>query len=95
MTRIRFGRLLLALVVGVALAGCAKLAGRNVDPRLGRTRFGDLAERWWAATAGLKPSTRATYRKLLDGHVLPARAGRPRRPPGGGRVARRPARPGR
>jgi integrase len=46
--------------------------GPWVDPRGGRTRFADLAERWWASTAGLKPSTREQYRKLLDGHVLPA-----------------------
>jgi integrase len=50
----------------------AKLQGRYVDPSLGRTRFGVLAERWWASTASLKPSTRATYRKVLNGHVLPA-----------------------
>jgi integrase len=50
----------------------AKLQGAWVDPRGGRTRFADLAERWWASTAGLKPSTRDQYRKLLDHHVLPA-----------------------
>jgi hypothetical protein len=48
-----------------------------VDPRLGRTRFADLAERWWASTAGLKPSTRHQYRQLLDGHVLPTFAAAP------------------
>jgi integrase len=50
----------------------AKLKGGWVDPRAGRTRFNELAERWWASTAGLKPSTRDQYRKLLDHHVLPA-----------------------
>jgi hypothetical protein len=53
----------------------AKRHGGWVDPRGGRTRFADLAERWWASTAGLKPSTRDQYRKLLDHHVLPAFAG--------------------
>jgi hypothetical protein len=73
----------------------AKLKGAYVDPKLGRTRFGELAERWHNTTAGLKPSTRHAYRVLLDLHVLPSfrgRAGRPRGPAGGQRVARRPAR---
>ncbi len=55
----------------------SKGKGGWVDPRGGRTRFADLAERWWASTAGLKPSTRDQYRKLLDGHVLPAFAAVP------------------
>jgi integrase len=50
----------------------AKLKGGWVDPRSGRIRFVDLAERWWASTAALKPSTRDQYRKLLDRHVLPS-----------------------
>jgi hypothetical protein len=36
----------------------AKLKGGWVDPRSGRTRFVDLAERWWASTAGLKRTFR-------------------------------------
>jgi hypothetical protein len=31
----------------------AKLAGRYIDPRLGRTRFAVLAERWYTSTAAL------------------------------------------
>jgi hypothetical protein len=46
--------------------------GAWVDPKGGRTRFADLAERWYVSSAGLKPSTRHQYRVLLDGHVLPA-----------------------
>jgi len=53
----------------------AKLAGRYIDPRLGRTRFAVLAERWYTSTAALKPSTRHQYRRLLDDHVMPAFAG--------------------
>jgi integrase len=55
----------------------AKLRGAYIDPRLGKTRFEEVAERWWATTAGLRPGTRMTYRRLLDGHVLPAFGGRP------------------
>jgi integrase len=33
--------------------------------------FGEWAERWYKTTAGLKPSTRHTYRQLLDYQVLP------------------------
>ncbi len=50
----------------------AKLKGAYIDPKLGRTRFGELAERWHNTTAGLKPSTRHAYRVLLDLHVLPS-----------------------
>ena len=42
-----------------------------VDPRAGKAMIGELAERWYAGTATLKPSTRANYRSLLDAHVLP------------------------
>jgi hypothetical protein len=52
----------------------ARLRGQFIDPRLGRTRLVDLAERWWATTVDLKPSTRRLYRQLLDGHVLPGLA---------------------
>ena len=34
--------------------------------------MGELAERWFATTATLKPKTREDYRSLLDNHVLPA-----------------------
>jgi len=32
----------------------------------------EWAERWWKTTVKLRPSTRKTYRYLLDTHVLPA-----------------------
>lgn len=41
------------------------------DPRGGRVHVGELAERWYATTAALKPSTRDGYRRLLDRHVVP------------------------
>lgn len=36
----------------------------------GRISFGEWAERWYLATAHLKPSTRRDYRMLLDHQVL-------------------------
>jgi integrase len=50
----------------------AKLRGAYVDPAAGRIGFGQWAERWYATTAHLKPSTRRDYRMLLDHQVLPA-----------------------
>jgi integrase len=49
----------------------AKLRGAYVDPAAGRANFGEWAERWYKTTAGLKPSTRHTYRQLLDYQILP------------------------
>lgn len=37
----------------------------------GRITVGEYAERWYAATTTLKPSTRNSYRSLLDEHVVP------------------------
>ena len=48
-----------------------KLRGAYVDPQLGRVLFGEWAERWFRTTADLKPSSRRTYRKLLDNQILP------------------------
>jgi integrase len=50
----------------------AKLRGAWVDPAAGRERFGEWAERWYATTAALRPTTRRDYRVLLDNQVLPA-----------------------
>jgi integrase len=50
----------------------AKLKGAWVDPAASRERFGEWAERWFATTAALRPSTRRDYRVLLDNQVLPA-----------------------
>lgn len=49
----------------------AKLRGAYVDPAAGKLSFGEQAERWYATTAHLKPSTRHDYRALLDHQVLP------------------------
>jgi integrase len=46
--------------------------GQWVDPQRGRTTIEEMAERWFATTATLKPKTREDYRSLLDNHVLPA-----------------------
>jgi integrase len=50
----------------------AKQERRWVDPAAGRERFGEWAERWYATTAALRPTTRRDYRVLLDNQVLPA-----------------------
>jgi integrase len=42
-----------------------------VDPAAGRVRLGEWAERWYATTAALRPTTRRDYRKLLDLEILP------------------------
>ncbi len=49
----------------------AKLRGAYVDPSAGRLDLRTQAERWYATTAALKPTTRRDYRSLLDNHVLP------------------------
>jgi integrase len=55
----------------------AKRAGSYVDPAAGRVPLGEWAERWYASTAALRPSTRLSYRAMLDRHVLPRFAGVP------------------
>jgi len=49
----------------------AKTKGAWVDPALGKVTFGEWAERWYATTAGLRPSTRDNYRRQLDAYLLP------------------------
>ena len=49
----------------------SKYRGAYVDPSTGRLDVGAQAERWFASTAALKPTTRRDYRSLLDCHVLP------------------------
>jgi hypothetical protein len=49
----------------------AKLRGAHVGPAAGKVNFGEWAERWYKTTADLKPSTRHTYRQLLDYQILP------------------------
>lgn len=45
--------------------------GEWLDPRLRRTRFSELADRWKGTIGGLKPKTRVNYESLLRRHVLP------------------------
>jgi integrase len=45
------------------------------DPRSGRVTVGELAQTWYDTTASLKPSTRLSYRSILDAWVLPRWAG--------------------
>jgi integrase len=48
-----------------------------VDPAAGKVRLGEWAERWYATTAALRPTTRRDYRKLLDLEILPTFAAAP------------------
>ncbi len=50
--------------------------GTYVNPRAGRVPLGEWASRWLQGQAQLKPTTRARYRGILDGHVLPQWADR-------------------
>lgn len=51
--------------------------GDYVDPRLGRRPFDAWAADWLAATAQVRPKTRAHYESILRIHVLPTFADRP------------------
>jgi integrase len=55
----------------------SRAKGAWVDPAAGKVRLGEWAERWFATTAALRPTTRRDYRKLLDLEILPAFAGLP------------------
>ncbi|MCU0269063.1 MAG: site-specific integrase [Acidimicrobiales bacterium] len=44
--------------------------GSWTDPRLGRTTFADVAERWLGTVADRKPSTVAGYESILAKHLL-------------------------
>jgi integrase len=49
-----------------------KLRGEWVDPRLGKTRVEDWAERWLEAVSpSLRPKTVASYESLLRSRILP------------------------
>ena len=48
-----------------------------VDPTMGEVRFKDVADRWLATKAHLRPSTRALYDWLLIKHILPTFGDRP------------------
>jgi len=45
--------------------------GAWVDPKAGEVPLRDYAEGWLAQHTGLRPTTRALYRHLLDRHILP------------------------
>jgi integrase len=50
----------------------AARASAVFDPRLGRTPLADVVERWYAGAAPApKPTTRASYRGLIDVRILP------------------------
>jgi integrase len=49
----------------------AKMLGTYVDPKRAAVTVGEFANRWQAAQAHLKPSTRERYAGLLRQHVLP------------------------
>lgn len=53
----------------------SKAKGAWVDPAAGKVQLGEWAERWFATTAALRPTTRRDYRKSLDLEILPAFAG--------------------
>jgi Phage integrase, N-terminal SAM-like domain len=48
------------------------LRGEWTDPRLGRTSFGEWADRWLESTVNLRANTKAGYRIILRRYLLPA-----------------------
>lgn len=46
--------------------------GAYVDPRAGRTPFGEVADDWLTTVQHLKPNTIAGYESILAKHLLPA-----------------------
>ena len=50
--------------------------GDWIDPRSRRDTFDHWADRWWATTAKLRPTTRRGYHGILERHVRPYFAGR-------------------
>jgi integrase len=49
----------------------ALTTGTYADPKRGAITFATVAESWFDSKSGLKPKTRAGYRSLLDGVVIP------------------------
>ncbi len=45
--------------------------GEWIDPKLARTPFEQWADRWWATTMKLRPTTRRGYWGMLQRHVRP------------------------
>ncbi len=52
-------------------------AGTYVDPRAGLVPFDVWAERWWANTSHLRPSSRARSDSILHGRLVPHFVGTP------------------
>ena len=48
-----------------------KVRGTYVDPRLGKRRFKDWSDEFWATTAHLRNSSRARDESYLRNHILP------------------------
>src|SRR5215218_3722320 len=48
------------------------LRGEWADPRLGRTTFGEWADRWLDSTVNLRANTKAGYRTILRKYLRPA-----------------------
>jgi hypothetical protein len=48
------------------------LRGEWADPRLGRTTFGQWADRWLATTVNLRANTKAGYHSILQKYLRPA-----------------------
>jgi Phage integrase, N-terminal SAM-like domain len=48
------------------------LPAQDADPRLGRTSFGEWADRWLASTVNLRANTKAGYRTILRQYLRPA-----------------------
>lgn len=56
----------------LAAAQIDQARGAWVDPRAGEVLLREYAEGWLAQHTGLRETTRAKYRHLLAGHILPA-----------------------
>jgi integrase len=53
------------------------LRGEWADPRLGRTTFGEWADRWLDSSVNLRGNTKAGYRSILGRYLRPAFASYP------------------
>jgi hypothetical protein len=56
----------------LAKAEADLLRGEWADPRLGRTTFGEWADRWLDSTMNLRANTRAGYQTILRQYLRPA-----------------------
>lgn len=49
-----------------------KREGNWINPAKAKIPFSEIAQAWYETTADLRPSTRRSYRLMLDAHILPA-----------------------